>query len=295
LLKALFFWNLLPKAKTDHIKHLWNSLQHALFTVKGMKDNVKFFGKLLTGQGTFYEFDIGKSSRRSVRHNIWYFCKIGLFAIPLVTAIQVKLGMFTCDPLNEIIYVLGEGEWYECHISRFLKVYLEYLLIAFIKDAVSMNIMHQMFHTCMYHHHATHHLPMKNLSNLNSFYFDIPDLFIEDGIGPMMLMGLKALGGGDCSVHYMSFYFTVLCDQSVHSLNPYTAVFWNPLLDNIMRGAVSHNLHHALNKGHYTIWPQHHFIGVVSPDQKTGKATDGFEIDIQEYNNIFDTKFPLAL
>jgi len=295
LLKAALFWNLLAKAKTEHLKHLWNSLQHALFTSRGWKDNFKFFGKILSGQGILTEFDIGKSSRRSVRHNIWYMCKIGLFAIPLVTAIQVKIGMFTCEPLNDIIYVAGEGKWYETHISRFLKVYLEYLLISFIKDALCMNIMHQMFHSCWYDHHEIHHLPMKNLSTLNAFYFDVPDLFLEDGVGPMLLMGLKALGGGDCSVHYMSFYFVVVCDQFVHSLNPYTAVFWNPLFDNMMRGAVSHNLHHALNKGHYTIWPQHHIIGVETPNHKTGKAMDGFEIDILEYNNIFDTKFPLKL
>ena len=97
------------------------------------------------------------------------------------------------------------------------------------------------------------------------------------------------------SVHYMSFYFLVVCDQMVHSLDPYTAVFWNPLFDNMMRGCVSHNLHHALNKGHYTIWPKHNLIGVETPNHKTGKAINGFKIVVQEYNGIFGMNFPLAL
>ena len=205
------------------------------------------------------------------------------------------MGLFTCEPLHDIILVIGEGEWYECHITRFLKVYLEFLIIAFIKDGVSMNILHQMFHTMFYDHHKIHHLPMKELSVMNAFYFDIFDLVAEDGIGPMMLIGLKLMSGGVPSVHYMSYFFVVLCDQTVHSLDPYTAVFWNPLLDNTMRGTMSHNLHHSLNRGHYTIWPLHHLIGVEGPNNKAGKALDGFEIDIAEYNKTFDTNFPHAL
>lgn len=164
--------------------------------------------------------------------------------------------------------------------------------MAFIKDAVCMNLLHQLFHTRFYDHHKIHHLPMKELSVVNAFYFDIFDLFVEDGIGPLLLIGLKALGGGSPSVHYMSFFFCVLADQTVHSCNLYTSVFWNPLLDNLMKGTLSHNLHHSLNRGHYTIWPLHHFVGIETPQLSAGKALDGFEVDIQEYNKIFDTKFP---
>ena len=217
-----------------------------------------------------------------------------LVSIPVVCAAQVHLGMFTCEPLNEIIAVIGEGEFYECHISRFLKVYLEFLIIAFIKDGISMNILHQMFHTRFYDHHKIHHLPMKELSVMNAFYFDVFDLFAEDGIGPLLLIGIKAMSGGSTTVHYFSYVLVVLCDQTVHSLDPYTAVFWNPLLDNAMRGTVSHNLHHSLNRGHYTIWPLHHLIGVETPNNKSGKALDGFEADLVEYNKTFDTNFPHA-
>ncbi len=218
-----------------------------------------------------------------------------MVSIPAVVAAHVFLGLFTCEPLNEIIYVIGEGEVYECHISRFLKVYLEFLIIAFIKDGISMNVLHQMFHTRFYDHHKTHHLPMKELSVMNAFYFDVFDLFAEDGAGPLLLVGIKALAGGAANVHYASYLLTVLCDQCVHSLDPYTAVYWNPLFDNIMRCTVSHNLHHSLNRGHYTIWPLHHIIGVDSPNNKSGSALSGFESDIEEYNKVFDTNFPPSL
>jgi len=297
LFKARLYWNLLPKAKTDLLKHLWKSLKHAVSTVRGMKDNFKFIGKLLSGQGIFTEFDIGKASRRSIRHTIWYIFKVALVVVPLLSATLTKFGLYTCEPLNETIFVFGEGKWYEAHVSRFLKVYLEFVLISFIKDAICMNVMHKLFHnnSSMYEHHATHHLQMKEMSLVNLWYFDLPDVFLEDGCGPLLLMGLKALGGGDCSVHYMSFFLCYISDVNTHSIDPYTSIFWNPLLDNSMRGTLSHHLHHALNKEHYSIWPMHHLVGPGSTDKKTGKELDGFEIDCNMYNNIFDTKFPLEL
>jgi hypothetical protein len=296
ILKCLLFAPLLAKVKVDQMKNNGKELVKALFNLDGIKGNLRFLVKLLKGEGTISEWSDDKTTvRKDVRYNIWYFIKIGLVSIPAVVAAQVNLGLFSCEPLNEVIYVIGEGEAYECHISRFLRIYLEFLIIAFIKDGISMNILHQMFHTRFYDHHKTHHLPMKELSVMNAFYFDVFDLFAEDGVGPLLLIGIKAMAGGTANVHYASYLLTVLCDQTVHSLDPYTAVFWNPLLDNVMRGAISHNLHHSLNRGHYTIWPLHHLIGVDAPNNKSGSALDGFECDIKEYNKTFDTHFPPAL
>merc|ERR1712238_210613 len=99
-----------------------------------------------------------------------------------------------------------------------------------------MNILHQLFHTIWWSHHETHHLPEKELSVFNAFYFDVPDLIGENLIGPLLFCLIKVLfGGSSCSIHYASFFLSVVCDQIVHSLNPYTITFWNPLLDNFLR------------------------------------------------------------
>ena len=91
-----------------------------------------------------------------------------------------------------------------------------------------------------------------------------------------------------------SFFLSVVCDQTVHSLNPYTITFWNPLLDNFLRPNLSHNLHHSSKVGHYTIWPLHQIQGVSGPNNK-GKARDTFSFDIDDYNKTFDTHFPRDL
>jgi len=296
ILKAVLFADLLPKAKIEHLKHLGQSLREAVFTVQGIKGNFGFLGKLIGGQGILLDWEASPAIvRTSARHNLWYFVKIGLGWIPAASALYVYVDFWTCEPLNEAILVLGEGEWYECHVSRFLKVYLEFMIMAAIKDTISMNLAHQMFHShpWLMKLHKTHHLPRRELTVANAFYFDVPDLIVEDGIGPLMLIMLKSVLGGVASVHYASFYLCVVCDQTVHSVDPYTCMFWNPLLDNLMRGALSHNLHHAVNKGHYTIWPEHHFKGVASAGHKADvKATDGFDVDVREYNKIFETDFP---
>lgn len=80
ILKAVLFSSMIPKAKKDHLKHLGSSLIRALFTVQGIKDNFRFFGKILAGQGWLREWDEGKSIRKSIRHQIWYFVKIGLIS-----------------------------------------------------------------------------------------------------------------------------------------------------------------------------------------------------------------------
>merc|ERR1712238_258635 len=101
------------------------------------------------------------------------------------------------------------------------------------------------------------------------FYFDVPDLIGENLIGPLLFCSVKFLfGGSSCSIHYASFFLSVVCDQTVHSLNPYTITFWNPLLDNFLRPNLSHNLHHSSKVGHYTIWPLHQIQGVSGPNNK---------------------------
>ena len=150
-------------------------------------------------------------------------------------------------------------------------------------------------HSVYCSHHKTYHLPMKKLSVVNTFYFDVPDLFVEDGIGPLLVFLKKGLFDTTMQVHYGVYMLCVLCDQTCHSLSPDTCSFWNPLFNNILRPTVLHNLHHALNRGHYAIWPIHHVNGVTSAKMKTPKSAGGFDEVVKEYNKIFGTNFPIEL
>ncbi len=292
LIKAFWFRDLVAKAKMDHLALIRKDLVHACTTIDGMKKNFSFLFRLLKGEGWLTEFMDGKAQRYSVRHHIWYFIKTGIFLVPAAVALQVNYGIMYWLPITQNVCIYGKGEWYETHVSQFVVIYMEFLIVMFIKDGISMNIFHQIMHNSKwYDHHKTHHLPMKEISVVNSLYIDIPDAIVENVIGPTFLCSLKFLFGAEPSLHYYTFLLATTCDLNLHSISPYSACFWNPLFDNVMRCTISHSLHHATNIGHYTIWPLHQIPGMSGPKHK-GKNIDGFDYDIREYNRIFQTRFP---
>jgi len=72
--------------------------------------------------------------------------------------------------------------WAPLNISQLVRVYLEYLVISFFKDKIAMQIL----------------------------------------VGPLLFCSLTALlgGGSSFSIHYASFFLCVVCDQTVHNLDP---------------------------------------------------------------------------
>jgi len=147
LLKGITFYKLVAKAKTDHLIMLKKNLVQAFSTKAGIKGNFQFLYRILMGEGTLTDFRGKKTQLFSIRHQIFYFVKMGLISIPLACFLQVKIGIMYWRPLTDSVMVMGAGEWYELHISQLLVVYLEYLVISFLKDGIAMNILHQLFHT----------------------------------------------------------------------------------------------------------------------------------------------------
>lgn len=290
MFKGLLFWPLVATAKTEAMTVMARELLASIFTLEGIRRSLSFLQRLLCLEGTLHKFAEGKEAT-TVHHHLWYFVKLGLFWIPVFLALQVKLGLLVWTPLSEVVAVIPAGV-FDIHVTTLTLAYIEFVIIGHLKDYLSMHVVHQMLHSVWYSHHETHHFPKKSLSMLNVWYFDVLDLIAENSIGPMMLVAIKALGGGTCHVHFASVFLLTICDASVHSLDPYTVCLFNPLLEMYMRPALSHNLHHALNMGHFTIWPLHHIVGVSGPMHK-GAAVDGVAYDIDQYNKVLGTSFPV--
>ena len=256
--------------------------------------DISHFFRLLKGEGWLTEFSDGKAQIYSVRNHIfiWYFTKIGPFFIPTACALQINDGIMYWLPPAENVCIFGKGEWYETHVSRLVAICMEFLVVMFIKDGISMNIYHQLVHSKWYDHHKTHHLPERGVYCKFTLHrhsrFDSGKYHRT-----IFLCPLKFLFGAKPSLHYYTFLLSAVCDINIHNLSPYiTVCFWNALLDNMMRCTLSHNLHHSNNIGHYTMWPLHQ-IPVMSGPKHKGKNSDGFDYDIsREYNTNFGTKFP---
>jgi hypothetical protein len=75
---------------------------------------------------------------------------------------------------------------------------------------------------------------MKELSVFSVLYFDVMDIVVENTAGPLMLCGMKGLSGASPTVHYTTVCLSLVSDMNIHSLNPYTLSFWNPLFDSML-------------------------------------------------------------
>jgi len=296
ILKAVLFSDVVAKAKLDHLQALWQELC-GLLNEDGLEKVVSFLTRVASGEGIIHEFKDKSAHRRGVLYHIFYFVKIALVMVPLSSAFQAHIGMFHFRPLMETVATVGVGQWWEFKISCLAVVYFEYIAMSFVKDALSMNVLHQMMHRQWYHMHKVHHMPMKELSVVNLWFFDLPDLVIENIVAPVILVGLKVglspEAAGPVSLHWLSFIMLAITDVNIHSISPYSIGFFNPILDSILKSNISHSLHHALNIGHYTVWPWHQLKGVAAYDPHTKTNNDGsIATDMAAYNRVFNTSFP---
>ena len=106
----------------------------------------------------------------------------------------------------------------------------------------------------------------------------------EVDLAPALLLGLKFFLGMPPKVHFITCAFWVIMNHHAHSMNPYAVFFFNPVLDYLMRPTITHNLHHAVQRGHYIHVPWSHLFFQGS------KASD-----IGLYNKLMKTDFPTGV
>lgn len=167
-------------------------------------------------------------------------------------------------------------------------IWLEFMAMTLLKDVTSMNYLHDWMHRKAYWLHKCHHVAKADCQTWHAWQFDLVDVVLENTIGPVLLIGLKLFLGapvgpwGLPSVHLGSFYLSLISDLNLHSMNPYTVTFFNPLLDLLLKSNVTHNLHHAVNKGYMTTVPYDHLLSRKARQR-----------DMDLYNRVCKTHYPL--
>jgi len=148
------------------------------------------------------------------------------------------------------------------------------------KDFLCFTIIHRAMHMNVlgsYRFHKVHHQGTDNLNIWNATTIDFWDNFIESAGIAFINIPVMWLLGWPIKMHMGSMVLTALADIQVHSVNPYTVVWFNPIMDYIFLGNVQHNLHHAKGRDHYTVVPWHH----IFPQYRRN--------DIEDYNEIMNT------
>jgi len=201
---------------------------------------------------------------------------------PVKLTIWFTIPVWLASPNSPIAATRGLLDWHYDVLTfeGAARMWLEWLVFYMWKDFLCFYILHQAMHKNVlgaYAHHKEHHRGKRNLNVFNAMTIDFLDNFIESG--GIMFVNIPVMWalGWPLTMHMGSMCLTAIADVQVHSVNPYTVTWYNPLMDWIFLGNVQHNLHHAKGKDHYTVVPWHH----VNPSWRAD--------DIDDYNRIMYT------
>ena len=167
-----------------------------------------------------------------------------------------------------------------------LQVLLESMAVADGITDMFMVVGHKWLHEKMYFMHKKHHKESTRcLMASGTSTFDLLDMVIEFGGGvPCLIIMKKLLFGPTSKLHFLTHGLVMLKGNQAHSGNPYSPVFFVPVLDYLVRVSLCHNLHHVIQSSCYSSVPHLH---LSNPDAR--------KKDIDLYNKHLQTHFPRSV
>ena len=126
--------------------------------------------------------------------------------------------------------------------------------------------------------HSHHHKVGVEVQANHAFSISNLDAFIENDIGMFLFFFAKWMLGKPISVNLFSFIAIGWHDVIIHSLNPYSILHFNPLLEYFVKPTLEHNLHHMIQKDYYVFDSFKHLI-----DSKQ------LDYDVKKYNELCRT------
>jgi len=165
--------------------------------------------------------------------------------------------------------------------SGFLMVYGQFIILLMLRDAF-LSVVHRLMHSPKYYYlHKVHHQVNRQAQSLHAFHIDILDIFLETYIAVPSLFMFQYFLSGNLELHMGSLLLFTMHDFTLHSINPYSVSYFNPILDFALKPNICHQLHHVVQNEYFTFTPYHHFI----PGAK--------ERDYKRYNKLMKTNFAL--
>jgi len=178
----------------------------------------------------------------------------------------------------------ASGIMYWRPISFCLHDYAEiigtFYIFQILKD-IGLIVIHKKMHESKwaYQYHKEHHTVGKNAQALMAYHVDFLDLFAENLVSPFLYAILCNCIGVNPASHFYTKSFSGFMDIQIHSANPYSITFINPILDYFVMSNVAHQIHHAVRDDNYTFIPYHHLI----PGRR--------QKELEKYDEIMETSF----
>jgi sterol desaturase/sphingolipid hydroxylase (fatty acid hydroxylase superfamily) len=153
-----------------------------------------------------------------------------------------------------------------------IRTLLWFYVILAVKELLLMQTFHRLMHSDSYWFwwHRTHHTIGRSGCFQLAFRVDVVDLLIENALAPVIvLIILWLMGRGALRIPIFSLHLLALFDGGTHSINPFTVLFWNPVIDWHMNANIVHGLHHYRGNTNLGAVPLHHMwtTGARSRDE----------------------------
>jgi len=163
------------------------------------------------------------------------------------------------------------------------EVFVPFFALLLLRDVFFLGPLHRLLHSKRWYHlHKLHHEVRKDAQSLHAFHIDAVDLIIENVGAPFLVFCGQYMLGLPVGMHWFTPVLLTFHDAALHSVNPYSVMYFNPLLDWLFHPNVTHQLHHALNRGYYMFVPYHHVLRASR------------EADCAKYNSVFETDFSFS-
>ena len=164
--------------------------------------------------------------------------------------------------------------------SFWLSIFGPFYALLGLRDVFFLGPLHPILHSRRWWSlHKVHHEPTKSAQSMHAFHIDLPDLIIENVGAPFLLFAAQLLAGRRVGIHWLVGVLLTSHDGALHSVNPHSAMYFNPLLDRVFKANVFHQLHHATSRGYYRFVPWAH----VLPARRRA--------DCAKYNQVFEADF----
>jgi len=182
---------------------------------------------------------------------------------------------------------------YTTFYQTYMEIAVEYWIMILLKDYTSMYFLHQWMHKPEnYWIHKHHHLVGVEVQGNHAYSIGPLDVFLENECALFLYGFAKWLIYGSLRIHFAAFAFVGMHDVLVHSLNPYSPVHFNPLLEYFHKPTLEHNLHHMIQKDYYVFDSFRHVFDLKTRDQDLAKynelckTTICFDLFVDEDKNI---------
>ena len=184
----------------------------------------------------------------------------------IISIIRLKISFGIA---SAIAAYYGYFVWTGLELKVLFSIYTEFIVMILTKD-----LQLEVFHHWMHHGskwfkcldkwirgtHYFHHRTKLDLNSISAFYTSMEDAVMENLAAPFAVIGIKWFLGLSPTINIGTFMMYIVYDIHCHSANPYSIVFFNPILDYLMKANVAHHNHHMNPKMNHRAIPLKHLF-----------------------------------